>query len=191
MILSITGPSGVGKTTLMHNLLGVLPGAKPLTSVTTRSPRPTDEPGEYEYVSQEEFDAIADAGAFLWQARAYINRYGTRKAIIDEALASPTLYLPALVIDAVKTLHAYAAEVGKTEAVRSLYLHIQDESELRARFTERGDKPEEAEARIAECRSWNKNAKESGVPFIYLEATKTREEIVENALVQLRLVGYL
>src|ERR1035437_3319491 len=121
MILSITGPSGVGKTTLMHNLLQRLPNAVPLTSVTTRAPRPSDEPGEYEYVSNDEFDAIAKSGAFLWEARAYVNRYGTRKAIIDEALASTKLYIPVLVIDAVTTLHAYATANGTTDALHSMY----------------------------------------------------------------------
>jgi guanylate kinase len=187
MILSITGPSGVGKTTLMHNLLLALPHAKPLTSVTTRAPRPTDEPGEYEYVSQEEFDAIATSGAFLWQAQAYINKYATRKADIDAALNDPvTLFMPTLVLSVVKTLHTYANNVGKQAALRSMYIHIGDEAELRSRFKERGDKPEEAEARIAECRSWNEEAKNLGVPFIYLEAQKNREDIVADALAHIK-----
>lgn len=187
MILSITGPSGVGKTTLMHNLLGSLPHAKPLTSYTTRAARPSDEPGEYAYVSLEEFERMEKAGEFLWTASAYVNRYGTRKADIDAALNdTSTTHMPMLVLSAVKTLYEYAKEAGKTNTLRAMYIWIEDESELRSRFKERGDKPEEAEARIAECRSWNQEAKNLGVPFIYLEAQKKREDILADALAQLQ-----
>ena len=177
----------MGKTTLMHNLLGSLPNAKPLVSYTTRATRPTDEPGEYAYVSQEEFDAMKTSGAFLWEAHAYVNHYATRKADIDMALSdSSTIFIPVLVLSAVKTLHEYASRTGTIQNLRSLYIHIDDEAELRSRFKERGDKPEEAEARIAECRSWNEEAKNLGVPFIYLEAQKKREDILADALVHLR-----
>ena len=186
MILTITGPSGVGKTTLMHNLLKSLPDAKPLISYTTRTARPTDEPGEYAYISQEEFEAMEKAGEFLWTASAYVNRYGTRKSDIDAALADATaLFMPVLVLSAVKTLHEYVNKVGRIQNLRSMYIRIEDEAELRARFKERGDKPEEAEARIIECRNWNEEAKNLGVPFIYLEAQKRREDILADALMHL------
>lgn len=186
MILSITGPSGVGKTTLMHNLLSALPNAKPLMSYTTRAPRPSDERGEYSYVTGEEFEAMEKAGEFLWTASAYVNRYGTRKADVDAALgANEELHMPVLVLSAVKKLHEYANETGTIKDLRSFYIRIENEAELRSRFKERGDKPEEAEARIQECKSWNEEAKNLGVPFIYLEAQKRREDILADALAHL------
>ena len=181
MIVSITGPSGVGKTTLMHNLLQKIPGAQPLTSYTTRERRPSDEPGEYIYVSHDEFDRMARGGAFLWEARTYINRYGTKKEDIDRAL-SGGFYMPVLVIDAVKKLYEYAHSVHKEDRARYMYIFIDDEKELRKRFKERGDAPEETEVRIQECRDWNSKAAKSGVPFMYLHATKQREDILADAL---------
>lgn len=177
---------------MMHNLLERLPNVKPLVSYTTRAPRPSDEPGEYNYVTDEEFDRMAHSGEFLWTASAYINRYGTRKADIDMALESKeALFMPVLVLSAVKTLHEYAKEVGKSANLHSMYIHIEDEAELRSRFKERGDKPEEAEARIQECRSWNEQAKNLGVPFIWLEAQKNRETIVADALAHLKTLGII
>jgi len=177
----------VGKTTLMHNLLKALPNAKPLTSYTTRAARQSDEPGEYKYITKEKFDEMSAAGEFLWEAHAYVNHYGTRQADIDTALAdSSTIYMPVLVIDVIKKLHDYAAQVGKSQNLHSMYIRIEDEAELRSRFKERGDKPEEAEARIAECKDWNEKAKVSGVPFIFLEAQKRREDILADALAQIQ-----
>ena len=154
-------------------------------SYTTRAKRPSDEPGEYIYLSQEEFDAVSKSGAFLWEARTYVNRYGTKKEDIDKGLAGG-MYMPVLVIDAVKKLHTYAKEVGKESSLRSIYIFIDDEEELRKRFKERGDSAEETEARIKECRDWNAQARASDIPFIYLQATETREEILANALAHIK-----
>ncbi len=187
MILSITGPSGVGKTTLMHNLLQALPNAVPLASVTTRAARPTDEPGEYEYVSQAEFDARRARGEFLWEVHPHGKSYATAKKTVDAALASPNIFIPPLVISAVGSLLAYAKTQDKSGAVRAIYIWIESPEELRKRFYNRGDmSKEEIEGRLEECRSWNAEAKSSGLPFIFLPATKTQEEILADALL---LVG--
>jgi guanylate kinase len=133
---------------------------------------------------------MSAAGEFLWEAHAYVNHYGTRKVDIDRALDdSAKLYMPVLVIDVIKKLHDYAASVGKSAALHSMYIRIEDEEELRSRFKERGDKPAEAEARIQECKDWNEKAKASGVPFIWLEAQKSRDEIVADALAKLKAAG--
>jgi len=174
----------------MHNLLKTLPHIKTLTSYTTRAARPSDEPGEYNYISQEEFDRMSAAGEFLWEAHAYVNHYGTRKADIDMALADTVaLYMPVLVLSAVKKLHEYANETGKSKNLHSMYIHIDNEDELRSRFKERGDKPEEAEARIAECRTWNEEAKNLNVPFIWLQAQKKREDILAEAVDHIHAAG--
>lgn len=187
MILSITGPSGVGKTTLLHNLLREIPKARVLTSVTTRERRPSDEPGEYEYVSDAEFDAMSSRGDFLWEVHPHGKKYATRKDSIDTALREG-FYIPVLVVGAVVKLRAYATTQGLADRVRSLYILIDDEAELKKRFVERNDMTEaQIESRLLECRTWNDEARRSGVPFIYLPATKKREEILADAMARIQV----
>lgn len=181
MILTITGPSGVGKTTLLNGLMDALSGSQNLEAYTTRDPRPTDE--NYCYVSDHEFDAMEARGEFLWTAHPHGKKYGTRKFALDQALASPDINISVLVIDAVKKLHTYAPGL-----VVSFYIHIDDEAELRRRFSERNDMPEDSvEARIAECKSWYEEAQKSGVPFIYVDGKKSREELVKDVLTVLKV----
>lgn len=176
MILTITGPSGVGKTTLLHNLLKAYPEAYALESVTTRAPRPTDE-GSYVYVNEEKFKKMEEQGEFLWTVSPHGKRYGMRKEPLDKALAEG-LAVSILVIEAVEKLHAYAQK----GAVRSFYVEIDNEEDLRKRFQSRGDMTvEQVEARILECRSWNERAKSSSVPFEYLNGATTREGLFQEA----------
>lgn len=186
MILTITGPSGVGKTTLLHNLLKKIPGAHTLTSITTREKRPSDEPGEYEYVTDAEFNALSKQGAFLWEVHPHGKKYATRKDTVDRALREG-FYIPVLVIDAVAKLHAYAKTQSLSDSVRSLYILIDDEAELRKRFAERNDMTDaQIESRLLECRTWNDDSRKSGAPFIYVPATRTREEILTDVLNRVR-----
>lgn len=185
MILTLTGPSGVGKTTLLENLLNRLPDARLLESTTTRAPRPSDE-AAFAYVSDETFTAMESRGEFLWSVHPHGKRYGTRKAAVDEALAGG-LSISILVISAVAALHAYAKQLGNAQEVKSLYIGIDDEAELRKRFAARGDMaPQEVESRIAECRSWEAQARASGIPFLFLDGKLSREELCLRALAFLR-----
>jgi guanylate kinase len=175
MLVTITGPSGVGKTTLAHTLLSTLPHAQTLENFTTRAPRPSDE--HFKYVSDAEFDAMLARGEFIWIATPHGKRYGTRKRAVDIALSSPHIFISILVIDAVAKLHAYAKG-----SATSLYVEIEDEAELRRRFKSRGDmSEEEVESRIAECRSWGEEAHHAQVPFIFLDGSVSKEALAEAA----------
>lgn len=82
----ISGPSGVGKSTICHRLCARIP-AEFSVSVTTRRPRPgeTDD-RDYHYLSPEEFARLRDSGGLLEWAEVYGNHYGTPLAPIEEAL---------------------------------------------------------------------------------------------------------
>jgi guanylate kinase len=65
-VLVVTGPSGVGKGTLIRALQKRFPGLELSVSATTRSPRQGEADGrDYWFLSDREFDARIDRGAFL------------------------------------------------------------------------------------------------------------------------------
>jgi len=81
----ISGPSGVGKTTIARRLLDEDPKTDYSVSVTTRPPRHVEKDGtDYEFVADEEFDKLVEAEALAEWAVVHGHRYGTRKSAIEE-----------------------------------------------------------------------------------------------------------
>lgn len=88
LIVVISGPSGVGKSSVAVRVLEKSPGLVRSVSVTTRRPRAGDVDGEdYHFVSPEEFAARRDAGRFLEWAEVHGNLYGTEAEQIDRSIA--------------------------------------------------------------------------------------------------------
>ena len=84
----VAAPSGSGKSTLVNALLEVDAGVAPSISHTTRAPRGQEKHGrEYFFVSQQEFDAMVAADAFVEWAHVHSQRYGTSKKAIEERMA--------------------------------------------------------------------------------------------------------
>ena len=80
-ILVITGPSGVGKGTLIKGLLERVPGLQLAVSATTRKPRAGEVNGvDYHFLSAEDFERRVAAGEFVEHAEYAGNRYGTLKS---------------------------------------------------------------------------------------------------------------
>ncbi|HEX2435169.1 MAG TPA: guanylate kinase, partial [Solirubrobacterales bacterium] len=68
-VFVITGPSGVGKGTLIARLLERIPGLELSVSATTRPPRPGEVDGrDYHFLDPDEFGRRAEAGEFLEHA---------------------------------------------------------------------------------------------------------------------------
>jgi len=88
LIVVISGPSGVGKSTVAGMVLERAPWMVRSVSLTTRKPRPGDVDGEdYHFVSPEEFAARRDAGKLLEWAEVHCNLYGTEAQQVDRQLA--------------------------------------------------------------------------------------------------------
>jgi guanylate kinase len=88
-VFVITGPSGVGKGTLIRRLRERVPGLALSTSATTRPPRAGEVDGrDYHFLSRNEFARRADANEFLEHAAYSGNRYGTLRSEVDRRLAN-------------------------------------------------------------------------------------------------------
>jgi guanylate kinase len=84
----ITGPSGVGKGTLISQLRELLPQLELSISATTRAPREGENDGvDYHFLDRDEFARRADANEFLEHAAYSGNRYGTLRSEVERRLA--------------------------------------------------------------------------------------------------------
>jgi guanylate kinase len=87
-LVVLSGPSGVGKSSVIREALRELPETWLSVSATTRAPRPGEVHGEnYFYVSQDEFDRMILNDELLEWAEFAGNRYGTPKNAVAEKLA--------------------------------------------------------------------------------------------------------
>jgi guanylate kinase len=83
-VFVITGPSGVGKGTLIRTLRERLPELELSVSATTRAPRPGEEDGvDYHFLSDADFQRRVDAGEFVEHATYSGRRYGTLRSELE------------------------------------------------------------------------------------------------------------
>lgn len=82
-----TGPSGVGKGTLLHRLLAAHPDIQLSISATTRQPREGEDHGKhYYFLSRAEFETMVEQGQFLEWAEFAGNLYGTPRQPLEAML---------------------------------------------------------------------------------------------------------
>jgi len=88
LLIVISGPSGVGKDTILRRLFQLAPQLKYSVSYTTRPPRPGEIDGQsYTFVTEDEFKRLIEAKEFLEWAQVYDQYYGTSRKRVEDALA--------------------------------------------------------------------------------------------------------
>ena len=139
-VFVITGPSGVGKGTLIRDLRDRVQGLELSVSATTRQPRPGEEDGrDYHFLTPEEFGRRADAGDFLEHATFSGNRYGTLRSEIERTLDAGSSVLLEIEVQGARQVRAAMGD----EAVL-IFIAPPGPETLRERLAGRGTDSDEA-----------------------------------------------
>jgi guanylate kinase len=147
-LIVITGPSGVGKGTLVQRLLKDVPCIKRSVSVTTREKRPGEEEGsDYFFRTPEEFRRMADENTFMEWAEFAGNFYGTPKQWVEQQL-----FLGQDIILEIEVQGAKQVKVKSPQAVL-IFLSPPSFEELETRLRNRGtESPEKLAARLKKAK---------------------------------------
>jgi guanylate kinase len=143
-VFVITGPSGVGKGTLIRGLMERLPKLELSVSATTRAPRPGESDGvDYHFLSREDFDRRVDAGEFVEHADYAGRRYGTLRSELEDRLRAGVPVVLEIEVQGARQVRA-----AMPEAVQ-VFIAPPSLQALRTRLIGRGtDDPEEVERRL-------------------------------------------
>lgn len=137
LLIVISGPSGVGKNTVIDHLFQRQPDLKYSVSATTRTPRPNEIDGQhYFFLTETEFQKKISNGEFLEWAKVYGHYYGTPKQYVQQLLESGQ----DLVLD-IEVQGAVQVKRSLPEAVL-IFLAPPSLTELKKRLLGRNTEPE-------------------------------------------------
>lgn len=141
-LIVLSGPSGVGKGTLLKRLLQERPDLGVSVSATTRQPRDGEVDGkDYYFVSRDRFSDMMEAGELLEWAEFAGNCYGTPMAPIEAALKrGQSIVLEIELLGARQVRKSFPA-------AKQIFVLPPDESVLEERIRGRGQDSEEAIAK--------------------------------------------
>jgi guanylate kinase len=144
----ISGTSGVGKSTVLAQLMQKRSDLIFSVSATTRDPRPGEEDGiSYYFIGKNEFEDMIQKGEFLEYSAHMDNYYGTPKAQLEEKLARGVVLLD------IEPNGAFRVQKARPDAVL-VFIAPPSMEELERRLRSRGDTSEEQiEKRLARA-SW-------------------------------------
>lgn len=172
----ISGPSGVGKSTVLKALFEGRDDLYFSVSATTRDPRPGEVNGQhYHFISPEQFMQWINEDAFLEYAQYVGNFYGTPMRYVDEAMeAGKDVILDIEVQGAMQVI------ARRPDTIR-IFIAPPDWEELERRLTMRGtDTPEKIQQRLLRAKVEMKTA----MDYDYFVINST----VENAVAELRAI---
>ena len=137
IMVILSSPSGVGKTTLTKKIQQKYKNFKISVSHTTRTPRSNEVDGvDYHFVSKEKFKELIDKRKFYEYAKIFENYYGTLKSIVDETIKENDILFD---IDWQGT-----KQLSKFKSLNLIKIYlITDKKELKSRLTKRNQNTDE------------------------------------------------
>lgn len=178
-MLIISGPSGSGKSSLMHEMFKKIDNIYFSISTTTRGKRDGEAEGvDYHYISKEEFENDIEEGLFLEWAKVHDNYYGTSLKPILKSLHDGKL----VVFDIDVQGHKIAREKFG-DSITSVFITTPNQDELSKRLKNRGtDCDEVIEKRINNALSEMTRVREYNYVLINDNFEKTLEELTAIAI---------
>ncbi len=138
-LIILTGPSGVGKGTVVREILGKDKNIWLSISATTRDPREGEREGEnYYFLNQEKFKEMIDQNLFLEWAQFAGNFYGTPLSSVNEKIKKGFTVLLEIEVEGAKQIKE------KFPNSLSIFLLPPNKEELERRIRKRGTEKEEA-----------------------------------------------
>lgn len=149
LIFVVSGPSGVGKSTLIRGLMETVPHIGFSVSATTRMPRDGEVDGkDYYFKTTEDFQRLVDEGAFLEHATVYNRQYGTLRGPTEAALLAGDSVLLDIDVQGARQIRQ------NTSGTVQIMVVPPDVSTLEQRLKSRGkDTPEVIQNRMEQVRS--------------------------------------
>jgi len=170
----LSGPSGVGKSTVVNELRRHFPEIWVSVSATTRRPRPNEEHGRhYYFVDDAEFDRLVADGALLEWAEFAGNRYGTPREPVRERLSRGVPVLLEIDLQGARQIRASVPDA------RLVFLRPPSWDELVRRLVGRGtESTEVVERRLAVARDELAHEPEFDVTLVNTEIGQVCKDLV-------------
>ncbi len=175
LLLFVSGPSGVGKSTVCNRLASDLPAQFAL-SATTRQGKPQDQWGKkYLFVNENDFKQRIANNEFLEYAKVFGHWYGTlRQPVLDALAAGRTVLLEIDIQGGLQIAGMFPEAVG-------VFILPPSDEELIRRLRQRGrDEPDVIETRIRQARQEIAMAEQSGAYRI-----KVVNEVLDKTIAEL------
>ncbi len=181
MLLIISGPSGVGKTTITRAVRDAFAGSVYSVSATTRPKTEQDREGiDYHFVSDAEFDRMIGEGAFLEWANVYGKKYGTLRRWVLDQLATGKLVILEIDVQGASNVK------GQLHDAFCMYVLPPSEETLIQRLRARKRDPEEViQRRFVEAVREMDRARTCGVYDVFL-TNSDLQETTQQAIASVR-----
>ena len=124
LLVIISGPSGVGKSTVVAKLFKICPELKLSTSATTRPKRPFEKDKEdYHFISDEEFFKREKNGEFIEWAKVHAYYYGTPRGYIEKELEKGNTVVLEVDVQGASTIKELALR-GKLKTASQVFVFL-------------------------------------------------------------------